>query len=633
MTTHVRLLITAAVVGLATGVSAEAQTVGASAAWRPSAAAVRAGGSLTSIVKDAAGSPVSGAIVSAVGGRTVTGTTDVSGRCTFESLPPGEYLVRVHRRGFSVGNSLVMRVRPGHDTARSFVLRRTGRDMESPAADEGVVLAAGFVGTAGVTSADEIEAEVSGQSDHDHGEVAWRLRHLPRHVLKEAVAAAAVTEDEETGGLLGRAVSAPARAAVALFADAPLTGQFNLLTTSTFDTPDQFLSDATLARGVAYVSVGSAAGAHGDWTVQGALTQGDMASWAVAASFVARPGARHRYETGMTYAVQRYMGHNADALATVADGTRNAGTVFAYDTWRLSRAFTVLYGARYARYGYVEEALFSPRARVEIRPLDRVTVAVSAGRREEAPGAEEFLPSGMPGPWLPPELTFSPLSGEQVLPERTEHYEVSIEQRLGRSDSTAVGVRVFRQQTRDQIATVFGLGPVQRTPAELGHYYVASAGDVLVRGWGVSLSRDVMEGVRGSVDYRLSTAHWQPAADEALLSLALPALARQATERLHDVTTSIETQIPQTATRVFALYRVSSVPPTFSEDSSRGPVARFDVRVTQSLPFLDFTNAEWEMLVGVRNLFRDMLQDGSVYDELLVVRPPKRVVGGLTVRF
>jgi hypothetical protein len=132
MTTHVRLLITAAVVGLATGVSAEAQTVGASAAWRPSAAAVRAGGSLTSIVKDAAGSPVAGAIVSAVGGRTVTGTTDVSGRCTFESLPAGEYLVRVHRRGFSVGNSLVMRVRPGHDTARSFVLRRTGRDTESP---------------------------------------------------------------------------------------------------------------------------------------------------------------------------------------------------------------------------------------------------------------------------------------------------------------------------------------------------------------------------------------------------------------------------------------------------------------------------------------------------------------------
>jgi hypothetical protein len=35
----------------------------------------------------------------------------------------------------------------------------------------------------------------------------------------------------------------------------------------------------------------------------------------------------------------------------------------------------------------------------------------------------------------------------------------------------------------------------------------------------------------------------------------------------------------------------------------------------------------------VRNLFRADLIDSSVYDELLVVRPPKRVVGGVTVKF
>jgi hypothetical protein len=242
--------------------------------------------------------------------------------------------------------------------------------------------------------------------------------------LQEAVAVATVrvTEDDT---LFERAMFAPARVAAAFFADAPLTGQFNLLTTSTFDDPQEFLSSNTLARGVAYVSVGSASGTHGDWSVQGALTQGDVASWAVAASFLARATARHRYETGMTYAVQRYTGQNPDALAAVADGTRNAGTVFAYDTWTPTRALTLAYGARYARYGYIDGALFSPRARLEIRPLQAVTIAVSAGRREEAPGAEEFLPSGMPGPWLPPELTFSPLHGDRVVPEGTDHYEVS----------------------------------------------------------------------------------------------------------------------------------------------------------------------------------------------------------------
>jgi hypothetical protein len=37
--------------------------------------------------------------------------------------------------------------------------------------------------------------------------------------------------------------------------------------------------------------------------------------------------------------------------------------------------------------------------------------------------------------------------------------------------------------------------------------------------------------------------------------------------------------------------------------------------------------------VALRNLFHDPVNGDSVYDELLVVRPPKRIVGGLLVRF
>jgi hypothetical protein len=310
--------------------------------------------------------------------------------------------------------------------------------------------------------------------------------------------------------------------------------------------------------------------------------------------------------------------------------------VFAYDTWTLNDAISIVYGARYARYGYIDEALFSPRARLEIRPVERLRLSASAGLREDAPGGEEFLPSGLPGPWLPPERTFAALGGGGVLPERTEHYELALEHDFGRSARSAVvGVRAFYQRTEDQMATIFGLGGLERSPAELGHYYVASAGDVLVRGWGVSFSRNVVDRVRGSVDYRLTTAEWTPSLDAALVALALPELLRGDAERVHDLTTSIETQIPVTATRVFALYRINTAYPRGSADdeTSNGTAARFDVQVTQSLPFLDFTNAQWEALVGVRNLFREMTADGSVYDEILVIRPPKRVVGGLTVRF
>jgi hypothetical protein len=37
--------------------------------------------------------------------------------------------------------------------------------------------------------------------------------------------------------------------------------------------------------------------------------------------------------------------------------------------------------------------------------------------------------------------------------------------------------------------------------------------------------------------------------------------------------------------------------------------------------------------VAVRNLFYEATPGASVYDEILVLRPPKRIVGGLTVRF
>jgi hypothetical protein len=100
------------------------------------------------------------------------------------------------------------------------------------------------------------------------------------------------------------------------------------------------------------------------------------------------------------------------------------------------------------------------------------------------------------------------------------------------------------------------------------------------------------------------------------------------------VTTSVQADIPHTATRVFALYRINTAfAASQVEDESPLLGARFDVQVTQALPFLNFTSTQWEMLFGIRNMFRELAPDSSIYDELMVVRPPKRVVGGVTVRF
>ena len=103
--------------------------------------------------------------------------------------------------------------------------------------------------------------------------------------------------------------------------------------------------------------------------------------------------------------------------------------------------------------------------------------------------------------------------------------------------------------------------------------------------------------------------------------------------RLTAPTTSVEGQLPGTATRVFVVYKINNGFAATGSTSGGCACARFDIRLNQALPFLNFAAAQWEMLVAVRNVFGEELLSGSIYDELLVVRPPKRVVGGLTVRF
>ena len=99
---------------------------------------------------------------------------------------------------------------------------------------------------------------------------------------------------------------------VAFFSDLPLSGQVNLMTTDSFDRPGEIFS-VHAPRSVAFVSVNTQA-AGGAWSMQGAMTQGDLSSWIVAGSYKSIEAANHAYELGMSYSTQRYDGGNATAL-------------------------------------------------------------------------------------------------------------------------------------------------------------------------------------------------------------------------------------------------------------------------------------------------------------------------------
>jgi len=602
--------------------SAQTQTI-----ERITSLAAASTGHIEGSVLDEAGRPLDGVIISALGSTTAFAVSDKSGQFTLSQLPPGAYLLRAHLQGFHAPRSTMVNVRPAARSASTFTLRREGT-ADAPRLTDAAVA------TTAIGAPADDGAKRDGRSESDF---AWRLRHLKRGVLREAAARAGIPQDDDwfitdSFQFLGRAVGTSAKAATALFSDLSLGGQVNLLTTGAFDNPLQLLQ-LERTSSVAFFSLGAPVGTHGNWAVRAAMNQSDLSSWMLAGSYLVTATVPHRYQVGMSYSLQRYEGGNTAAMLALADTARNVGSVFAYDEWEVSRYLSVSYGANYAHYDYLQEgpSLFSPRLSATLSPTRNLRVRFSASRDVSAPGAEEFLPPTSAA-YLPPQRTFSPISKAGIRTQELQNYEVGVDRVF---NGATIGVRAFEQRINDQTVTVFGLRQDDSAAAALGHYYVGAAGDAEVRGVGVTLTHALFANVRGSVDYSIASANWQSPStpvEYAVLTRFVPSSVRTS-EHIHDVTTSLQTEIPMTATRVVVLYKLNTGFASGSKDQGPGFDARFDLQVNQALPFMNFRTSQWEMLVGVRNLFHESLANASVYDELLVVRPPKRIVGGLTVKF
>ena len=283
----------------------------------------------------------------------------------------------------------MVQVRPSSQAVSSIALRREGA-MPVLAAGLGLTqlgvpsapLDGVESGTATADAATTVNAPVAppnaDNDNDDHTETAWRIRHARKSVLKDATLPEDLLTEPDPVSLwpsvFGQTANAASRFAT-LFADAPISGQLNLLTSGSFDTPQQLFSTDASPRNIANVRLGAPAGDGADWAVAGALTQADISSWVVAGSYTMRAPATHRYDVGLSYSTQRYDGGNPLAVRDVTDGSRNVGTVYAYDSYTLTPEATAAFGAEYGRYDYLSRGI---PASAHVSP--------SRSRRPPAPG-------------------------------------------------------------------------------------------------------------------------------------------------------------------------------------------------------------------------------------------------------
>ena len=261
----IRVLAVTAVVGVTGGAGASSAL--AQSVQYQSVHAVR--GSITGVVSDDYGGPISGAMVSALGTVMVAkAITDASGYFSIDALPAGDYTLQAHRTGFLGSARATVRVSGLSPALQRLQLRK----LNAPVATTGTagtapvparpIMAAGFALPAGtlVDQPDDTDTTSDdAKDDHPHNETAFRLRHIKRSILKDSAPIVTVvdTDDHMTApSLFERAMDSAASLATTFFTDLPFTGEVNLLTTGAFG-PGELFSGDVLPRGVAYMSIGA----------------------------------------------------------------------------------------------------------------------------------------------------------------------------------------------------------------------------------------------------------------------------------------------------------------------------------------------------------------------------------------
>jgi hypothetical protein len=544
------------------------------------------GGGLVGWVESTRGAPVAGAVVSIFGkgirGGTLITLADSQGQFVLPSLPPGSYTLRAVGTGHEPSAAQHVTVLPNRDAL--FTLSLTP-----------------------VAAKDGPESDAEPSSDDESTslrEWLWLVRHKRRSVLETA-------SNEARAGGDARAPSLTLASTPHVPDLGPLAGSVELVATSSSAEMPPMGAAPPGSVGALRLEGRLADGVR--WSLGGLMAENEGRTWRTAAEFVLEPGGGHEIHAGAGYGAAEM---EAAVVGSVATPDRTVGAVFVRDRWQLSDKIASTVGARYTYLGFLPDSHHADAVlQVEVRGDRRTLVRGAVTTRTLAPGGDLLTLSTVAAS---PAITWARLE-DGLRPSSTLRYEVGLTRSLGQG---RLGAQVFDESTRNVLLTAFdGSTPLVR-----------NAGSGSARGFGFTVGRRFGRVVDGSVTY--SFGHARMFGSVPFMSATAGSVFEEA--EFHDVVARLETFIDWSDTKVAAFYRVnaltedsSSVRPTRSTNTA----TRFDVQLTQGLPFLQpLTRADWEILLAVRNMFYEASQGGFL-DELAVQDPPTRVVGGISVRF
>ena len=283
---------------MAIGAASQAEAQSRLEPYRPVAVQASLGdGRVSGVVLDEAGAAVGGVSILATGTTLAIARSDSRGRFAL-TLPVGEYLLRATREGYLSTYREPIRVEPNRHLQRRIRLTRGVESLSAAAAVQPEPAA-----DPAVPAPEEM---------HGHGEMAWRLRHLKRTVLRDEAPSGAIEEPRSpldqpvtVTGWVDRALFQTVRGASSFFTETEFTGHINLLTTSALP---GLTSEAAgdWSRGIANVFLAAPVGQVGDWSIRGAMAAGDASSWTLLGEYEAHQDQRHAVRLAVSYGTQGF---------------------------------------------------------------------------------------------------------------------------------------------------------------------------------------------------------------------------------------------------------------------------------------------------------------------------------------